>query len=101
MRLLITEGTTVKDLLEAEVPPTKSCSRLSAAEDIAIALEHLRSVDPLLKGIIELHDPPQFQKCESAFSALARSIVYQQLATKAASCIFGRLLDLCGVRSKP
>ncbi|CAM6083324.1 unnamed protein product [Calypogeia fissa] len=87
----------VKDLVveAAIMSPIISGKTLFAAEELAKALEHLKSADPLLKTVIEMHDAPKFEKCESAFTALCRSIVFQQLATKAASVIFGRLVTLC------
>lgn len=69
---------------------------LSSEDAIDIAIKHLRESDLKLSSIIELHDNPKFLKCESAFQSLARSIVYQQLATKAAATIYSRLVSLCG-----
>lgn len=65
------------------------------------ALEHLRVADPKLRAVIDaggwscdgLVCPSASPSC---FAALARSIVYQQLAGAAAGTIFGRLVALCG-----
>jgi hypothetical protein len=70
---------------------------LSSEDAIDMAIKHLRESDLKLSSVIELHDTPKFQKCQSAFQSLARSIVYQQLATKAAASIYSRLVSLCGV----
>ncbi|KAJ7300114.1 hypothetical protein O6H91_10G089500 [Diphasiastrum complanatum] len=63
---------------------------------LAAATQHIRMVDERLRGIIDMHEGPKFEKCESAFASLVRSIVSQQLASKAASAIHGRLVTLCG-----
>ncbi|OAE24300.1 hypothetical protein AXG93_1052s1230 [Marchantia polymorpha subsp. ruderalis] len=76
---------------------TTTATTLVGSEEMAAAIEHLKRADARLRSVIEMHDEgPKFEKCDSAFSALARSIVFQQLATKAASAIFGRVLVLCG-----
>ncbi|CAK9219648.1 unnamed protein product [Sphagnum troendelagicum] len=69
---------------------------LHGNEAIATATKHLMEADAKLKAVIEWHDQgPQFEQCTSCFSALARSIVYQQLAPKAAHSINTRLVTLC------
>ncbi|KAL2649688.1 hypothetical protein R1flu_017816 [Riccia fluitans] len=73
--------------------PRKS---MLASEDVLAAIQHLKSADSRLRAVIEMHEGPKFERCSSAFTALVRSIVFQQLATKAASTIFGRVVDLCG-----
>jgi len=70
---------------------------LSTAGALAEATKHLVAADEKLKRIIEAHgSAPVWEHKGSSFSALARAIVYQQLAGKAASTIYGRLIDLCG-----
>ncbi|WOK91546.1 putative DNA-3-methyladenine glycosylase 2 [Canna indica] len=69
---------------------------LSADGEVAAALRHLCTVDSLLARVIDAHDPPTFQCLISPFHSLARSILYQQLAVKAAAAIYGRFLSLCG-----
>ncbi|KAG6548530.1 hypothetical protein Mapa_010018 [Marchantia paleacea] len=81
---------------DSTVASVLSKTTLLASEDLSAAIEHLKCADPRLRSVIEMHGGPKFEKCSSAFSALVRSIVYQQLATKAASAIFGRVLVLCG-----
>lgn len=69
---------------------------LHGNEAIATATKHLMEADAKLKAVIEWHDQgPQFEQCTSCFSALARSIVCQQLAPKAAHSINTRLVTLC------
>lgn len=69
---------------------------LSSEDAIDMAIKHLKESDLKLSSVIELHDKPKLMKCENAFQSLARSIVYQQLATKAAATIYSRLVSLCG-----
>ncbi|XP_022884893.1 probable DNA-3-methyladenine glycosylase 2 isoform X2 [Olea europaea var. sylvestris] len=69
---------------------------LSANGEIELALRHLRSVDPFLAPIIDTHPPPQFESHHPPFLALAKSILYQQLAYKAGTSIYTRFTSLCG-----
>ncbi|XP_018678198.2 DNA-3-methyladenine glycosylase 1 [Musa acuminata AAA Group] len=69
---------------------------LSADGEIAAALRHLRTADPHLARVIDAHEPPLFQCLHPPFHALARSILYQQLAFKAATSVYTRFLSLCG-----
>ncbi len=72
---------------------------LHGNEAIATATKHLMEADAKLKAVIEWHDQgPQFEQCTSCFLALARSIVCQQLAPKAAHSINTRLVTLCEVQ---
>ena len=53
-----------------------------------------------LASLIEEHGAPDsllFKGSRNLFGSLARSIVYQQLATTAADKIFGRILQACKV----
>jgi DNA-3-methyladenine glycosylase II len=65
------------------------------------ALAHLKSSDPVLASIIERVGPPQISYREPTFEALARSIVFQQLSTKAARTIYGRLEEAAGGKLTP
>ena len=61
--------------------------------------EHLRSVDHVLRGLIDEGGPidPETDRRGSrpdAYQALARAIVGQQLSTKAAASIWGRVTEL-------
>ncbi|XP_030462715.1 DNA-3-methyladenine glycosylase 1 [Syzygium oleosum] len=67
---------------------------LSSDGEIELALRHLRRSDPLLSALIDTLQPPAFPSSARPFLALARSIVYQQLATKAAQTIHARFLAL-------
>eukprot|EP00262_Sarcandra_glabra_P008944 TRINITY_DN2289_c0_g2_i1.p1 TRINITY_DN2289_c0_g2~~TRINITY_DN2289_c0_g2_i1.p1 ORF type:complete len:362 (+),score=41.89 TRINITY_DN2289_c0_g2_i1:146-1231(+) len=80
-------------------PPPLISRTLSSEGEIAIALRHLRSADPHLARVIDLHEPPSFQHLHPPFHSLARSILYQQLAFKAAASIYSRFLSLCGGES--
>jgi DNA-3-methyladenine glycosylase II len=68
------------------------------------AVKHLRTVDPVLSGIIDSIGPCRMTVAHelSHFEALARSIVYQQLSGKAAATIYGRFEALFpGSRPQP
>ncbi|CAL9074659.1 unnamed protein product, partial [Musa textilis] len=71
-------------------------SRPRKTRKIAAALRHLRAADPHLARVIDAHEPPLFQCLHPPFHALARSILYQQLAFKAATSVYTRFLSLCG-----
>jgi DNA-3-methyladenine glycosylase II len=59
------------------------------------AVRHLRKSDPVLRGVIDRVGPCRFtvQAGGSHFDYLVRSIVYQQLSTKAAATIHARVVD--------
>lgn len=62
---------------------------------IAKAVAHLRS-DPIMKRVIETHEPPVLPPPVSNFESLASSIVSQQLSVRSAAAIWSRfdaLLD--------
>jgi DNA-3-methyladenine glycosylase II len=65
------------------------------------AVHHLRGSDPILASIIEQVGACQIAYREPTFEALARSIVFQQLSTKAARTIYGRLEEATGGRITP
>ena len=62
------------------------------------ALAHLRQADPILRKVIEQVGPCRLRPLTdgSHFEFIARSIIYQQLSTKAAATIHGRVQALCG-----
>jgi DNA-3-methyladenine glycosylase II len=62
------------------------------------ALRHLRTVDPVMAGIIERVGPYALARREPTFETLARSITFQQLSGKAAGTIFARLKKAVGRR---
>ncbi|CAN6327250.1 unnamed protein product [Urochloa humidicola] len=69
---------------------------LSAPGEVSAALHHLQAADPLLAAVIASTEAPTFAASPSlpAFPSLARSILYQQLATSAADAIYARFLAL-------
>jgi DNA-3-methyladenine glycosylase II len=77
-------------------------SRKKRREDPGIA--HLRGADPVLAAVIEevgvdgLGDP-RAGRPQDHYGALVRSIVGQQLSTRAAIAIYGRLTDRFGGRT--
>ncbi len=64
--------------------------------DPAVAVEHLRSADPVLAKLIDDVGPfrMQLRKARNIFVALAEAIVYQQLNGRAAASIFARVCAL-------
>jgi DNA-3-methyladenine glycosylase II len=67
-------------------------------------VEHLRSVDPVLGRVIDQVGPdglgdPRARLSTDHYGALLRSIVGQQLSTKAARAIYGRLTQRFGGRT--
>jgi DNA-3-methyladenine glycosylase II len=65
------------------------------------AVEHLRAADDTMRRLIDErgpldHDARQRGRPDDAYGALLRSIVGQQLSTKAARSIYGRFLELFG-----
>ncbi|KAJ1264238.1 hypothetical protein BS78_09G248000 [Paspalum vaginatum] len=69
---------------------------LSAAGEVGAAIHHLRAADPSLAAVIDAHEPPVFQCPHRPFHSLVRSILYQQLAFKAAASVYSRFLSLLG-----
>ena len=60
------------------------------------AINHLRKSDPRLAAVIDQVGPCTFEPAEGMahFTAITRSIVFQQLSGKAASTIYGRFAAL-------
>jgi DNA-3-methyladenine glycosylase II len=65
------------------------------------ALTHLKKSDAILASIIARVGPYRMTYRDPTFEALARSIVFQQLSTKAASTIYGRLEEAAGGKITP
>lgn len=83
------------DLLNSSPRIIITASPLSSKSTIDLALRHLQSSDELLGSLITMHNnPPIFESSNPPFLSLARSILYQQLATKAAKCIYDRFISL-------
>jgi DNA-3-methyladenine glycosylase II len=68
----------------------------SSPPSVRKAVNHLRKSDPVLAKLIAEIGPCRYdpQNFGTHFDALCRSIIFQQLSTKAASTIRGRFLDL-------
>jgi DNA-3-methyladenine glycosylase II len=68
------------------------------------AIEHLRAADPVMRALIDeigvdcLGDPRRGRP-DDRYGTLVRSIVGQQLSTRSASAIYGRLIDRYGGRT--
>ena len=71
--------------------------------DLRVAEAHIRTADPKLAAMIDLHGPCRIDPdgLMSPFAALVRSIAYQQLTGKAAATIHGRVLTLYRPRRHP
>lgn len=65
------------------------------------AVNHLKKSDAVLASVIARVGPCQVAYREPTFEALARSIVFQQLSTKAARTIYGRLEEAAGGKLTP
>jgi DNA-3-methyladenine glycosylase II len=83
------------------VPRPSAGSRATPVASGAGALEHLRAADQVIGRLIEGHGPLDERerrrgRPREAYGALLRSIVGQQLSTKAARTIYGRLTGLFG-----
>jgi DNA-3-methyladenine glycosylase II len=68
------------------------------------AVEHLRAADPVLRALIDELGPDGLaewrgDRPDDHYGTLVRSIVGQQLSTKAARAIYGRLLEHFGGRT--
>jgi DNA-3-methyladenine glycosylase II len=68
------------------------------------ALEQLRRSDPVMRRLVDEHGPLDEEERRRGrplepYGALVRSIVGQQLSTKAARSIYGRLTELFGGRT--
>jgi DNA-3-methyladenine glycosylase II len=80
-------------------------SRTTPVPEESAALEYLRGADPRLAELIERYGHPDDVRARrgrrpgDAYGALVRSIVGQQLSTKAAKSIFERLVQKFGGRT--
>jgi DNA-3-methyladenine glycosylase II len=72
--------------------------------DVADPVTALRAADPVMAALIDGLDPVDLASWRArwstdSFGSLARAIVGQQIATRAATAIFGRLQTLIGDRN--
>ena len=83
--------------------PSKSATTKDLVKQSEKAMKHLAKVDPKLADLIKEVGPftLEIAHLQSSFEALARSIVYQQLAGAAASSIFNRVRTLVSEHSFP
>ena len=79
----------------APAPGSRYLPRVAATIDTERAVAHLRQADDVMAMVIEAVGPPDLREpSPTAFQALARSIIFQQLSGKAASTILGRFVAL-------
>ena len=76
----------------------------AAATPTDAGVEHLRAADPVMRGLIDELGPEREtdgrpERPREHYGALVRSIVGQQLSTKAAAAIYGRLTERFGGRA--
>jgi 3-methyladenine DNA glycosylase/8-oxoguanine DNA glycosylase len=69
-----------------------------ARVSLAAATQEVASRDPVLANLVELAGPIDYRprSADGAFGALARAIVFQQLAGRAAQAILGRVVAVAG-----
>ncbi len=82
-------------------PPNTRVPRARMRNRWAAAVRHLRRVDPHLREIIDRIGPCRLEPHPDRFSALVRSIIGQQISTKAAASINARLITIGGEPHKP
>jgi DNA-3-methyladenine glycosylase II len=84
------------------MPPRKSSATVPSGPKV---VERLRQSDPVIAGLVDGFGTPdevltrRGRRPGDAYGALVRSIVGQQLSTKAARTIFERLVELFGGRT--
>jgi DNA-3-methyladenine glycosylase II len=87
------------------VSPRPSAGTVAAPKlDVERGTRHLRRKDPVMRELIKRVGKLDLEarrrgRPADAYGALVRSIVGQQLSTKAAATIYGRLTDLFGGRT--
>uniref|UniRef100_A0A0E0L5V3 HhH-GPD domain-containing protein n=1 Tax=Oryza punctata TaxID=4537 RepID=A0A0E0L5V3_ORYPU len=92
-----------KSVATARTVLSPPLSALSSPGELAAALSHLHTADPLLSAVIASTDAPAFISSPSrpAFHSLAHSILHQQLAPSAAAAIYARFLALLPAAADP
>ena len=87
------------------MPRPSAGSRTTPVPEEPHALRHLSAADPVMAGLIERYGKPEEvlarrgHRPGDAYGALLRSIVGQQLSSKAARTIYERLIGLFGARA--
>ena len=86
------------------MPRPSAGSRTTPVAASADAVDHLIGADPVMGALVEAHGPLDEDarrrgRPTEAYGALLRAIVGQQLSTKAARTIYGRLAALFGDRA--
>ena len=81
--------------------PGAGVASAAAATPGSEAVEHLRRADPVMRALVDRHGPLSLDdrrrgRPPDAYGALLRAIVGQQLSTKAARSIYGRLVERFG-----
>lgn len=66
-------------------------ARANITRDFGVAVAHLRRQDEVLGALIERLEPYRMRPNRSLFEIMLRTIVSQQLSTRAADTIYGRL----------
>jgi DNA-3-methyladenine glycosylase II len=84
---------------ESRRPPRRSAGVADAGSHVGDAVATLRSRDPVLSELIDLHGPCTLTTTSPYFPVLVETVVSQQLSTKAAKAIYLRLLDEVGRRA--
>lgn len=69
---------------------------MTTKQKTAQALAHLRTADPVMKGIIDTVGPYRLKLDRDRFGMLVKSIISQQISTGAARSIRLRLIELAG-----
>jgi DNA-3-methyladenine glycosylase II len=67
----------------------------------AVAVGHLRRVDPYLRTIIDRIGPCLLEPRPDRFGTLVQSIISQQISSKAAASIHRRLVEIAGEPHRP
>ena len=85
-------------------PRPSAGSRTTPVAVTAEGMEHLAKADPVMAAIVKAHgrldeEGRRRGRPADAYGALLRSVVGQQLSTKAARTIYGRLTGLYGDRT--
>ena len=83
------------------MPRPSAASRVRTVKASPAALRRLRGTDPVMARLVDEHATLVRRELEQerlgdAYGALLRSIVGQQLSTKAAATIYGRMIEIFG-----